>query len=83
MPQVFIGKVAIPGDQVEAYLAALTEAQVARRPFRQSLEGLPAEFEQHLAARYRRQTVRKHAQIVALFVDFLCEYTDKVLASLQ
>ena len=76
MRKVFPGKVAIPGDQVEAYLAALAEAQEARRPFRQSLEGLRAEFEQHLAARYSRTTVRKHAQIVALFVDFLCDYTD-------
>ena len=76
MPQVFTGKVAIPGDQIETYLAALAEAQEARRPFRQSLEGLRAEFEQHLAARYSRKTVRKHAQIVALFVDFLCEYSD-------
>ncbi len=78
MPRVFTGKVAIPGDQVEAYLAALAEAEEARRPFRQYLEGLCAEFAQHLAARYRRQTVRKHAQIVALFVDFLCDYTDVV-----
>ncbi len=76
MPRVFTGKVAIPGDQIEAYLAALAEAEEARRPFRQQLEGLRAEFEQHLAARYSRKTVRKHAQIVALFVDFLCDYTD-------
>ena len=76
MPQVFTGQVAIPGDQVEAYLAARAEAQEARRPFRQSLEGLRAEFEQHLAARYSRKTARKHAQIVALFIDFLCDYTD-------
>ena len=76
MPKVFTGKVAIPGDQIEAYLAALAEAQEARRPFRQSLAGLRAEFEQHLAAKYSRQTVRKHVQIVALFVDFLCDYTD-------
>ena len=52
MPQVFTGQVAIPGDQVEAYLAALAEAEEARRPFRQHLEGLRAEFEQHLAAQY-------------------------------
>ena len=76
MPQVFTGKVAIPGDQIETYLAALAAAQEARRPFRQYLEGLRAEFEQHLAARYSRKTVRKHAQIVALFVDFLCDYSD-------
>ncbi len=76
MPRVFTGRVAILGDQIGAYLAALAEAEEARRPFRQSLEGLRAEFEQHLAARYSRKTVRKHAQIVALFVDFLCDYTD-------
>jgi hypothetical protein len=76
MPRVFTGQVAIPGDQVEAYLAALAEAEEARRPFQHYLEGLRAEFEQHLAARYSRKTVRKHAQIVALFADFLCDYTD-------
>src|SRR5918912_650490 len=74
MPRVSTGKVAIPGDQIEAYLAALAEAEEARRPFRQQLEGLRAEFAQHLAARYSRKTARKHAQIVALFVDFLCDY---------
>ena len=78
MPQVFTGKVSIPGDQIETYLAALAEAEEVRHPFRQSLEGLRAEFEQHLAARYSRKTVRKHAQIVALFVDFLCDYSDVV-----
>jgi hypothetical protein len=74
MPQDFTGKVTIPGDQIEAYLAALAEAEERRRPFRQYLDGLRAEFEQHLAARYSRKTVRKHAQIVALFVDFLCDW---------
>ena len=76
MPRVFTGKVAIPGDQIVAYLAGLAEAEEARRPFRQQLEGLRAEFAQHLAARYSRQTVRTHTQIVALFVDFLGDYTD-------
>ena len=76
MPQVFTGKVAIPGDQIEAYLAARAEAEEAWRPFRRYLDGLRAEFEQHLAAKYSRKTVRKHAQIVAQFVDFLCDYTD-------
>ncbi len=76
MPRVSTGQVAIPGDQIEAYLAARAEAEEARRPFRRYLEGLCAEFEQHLAARYSPKTARKHAQIVALFVDFLCDYTD-------
>ncbi len=76
MPKVFTGKVVIPADQLDAYEQARTAAEEARRPFRQHLDALRAEFEQHLAARYRQRTVRKQAQIVALFVDFLCDYTD-------
>ncbi len=76
MPKVFTGKVVIPADQLDTALQARTDAEEARRPFRQSLDALRSDFEQHLAARYSRRTVRKHAQIVALFVDFLCDYTD-------
>ncbi len=76
MPKVFTGTVVIPADQLDAYEQARAEAEEARRPFRQHLDALRAEFEQHLAARYSRRTVRKHAQVVALFVDFLCDYTD-------
>ncbi len=76
MPKVFTGKVVIPADQLDAYEQARAAAEAARRPLRQQLDALRAEFEQHLAARYSRRTVRKHAQVVALFVDFLCDYTD-------
>ena len=76
MPRVFTGKVAIPGDQVEAYLAALAEAEEVRRPFRQSLEGLRAEFEQSLTAKYSKRTARKHGGVIELFIHFLCDYTD-------
>jgi len=44
MPEVYTGKVLIPGDQIDAYLAALTAAEEARAPFREMLEGLNVEF---------------------------------------
>ena len=76
MPKVFTGKVVIPSDRIEAYLEAMTEAEEARRPFRQYLKGLCHEFEHHLAAKYSRRTARKHTLIVEVFIDFLCDYTD-------
>jgi len=40
MPEVFSGKVLIPGDQIDDYLTALKEAEEARAPFRRSLDEL-------------------------------------------
>ena len=76
MPKVFTGKVVIPGDQVEAYFEALAAAEEERRPFRDYLDGLNAEFEHYLEAKYSRRTARKHGGVVALFIHFLCDYTD-------
>lgn len=76
MPKVFTGKVSIPADQLDAHFAALAEAEVARAPFRRQLTDLKAEFEQALAAKYTPKTARKHAQIVEVFIDFLCNQTD-------
>ena len=76
MPKVFTGKVVIPGDQVEAYVEALAAAEEERRPFRDYLDGLNAEFEHYLEAKYSRRTARKHGGVVALFSHFLCDYTD-------
>ncbi len=47
MPEVFTGKVLIPGDQIDAYLAALKEAEEARsvpslpRQAQRRVRGLP------------------------------------------
>ncbi len=47
MPEVFTGKVLIPGDQIDAYLAALKEAEEARsvpslpRRAQRRVRGLP------------------------------------------
>jgi site-specific recombinase XerD len=76
MPQVYTGKVLIPGDQIEAYFAARKEAEEARAPFRQSLEALNDDFAVHLAAKYSKRTVNKHTGTVDLFIHFLCDYTD-------
>ena len=76
MPQVFTGKVVIPGDKIAESLQVAAEAERARAPFREYLEGLQKEFEAYLATRYARRTARKHAEIVWLFIQFLSDYTD-------
>jgi hypothetical protein len=76
MPRVFTGEVVIPADQLDAHFAALAEAEAARKPFRSQLTGLKSAFEHALAAQYSHKTARKHAGIVEVFIDFLCDYTD-------
>ncbi len=50
MPEVYTGKVLIPGDQIDAYLAALKAAEETRAPFHRSLDGLNAAFAASLEA---------------------------------
>jgi len=76
MPEVYTGKVLIPGDQIDGYLAALKEAEDARAPFRRSLDEINAAFAASLEKKYSRRTVLKHTSIVELFIIFLCDYTD-------
>ena len=76
MPEIFTGKVAIPGDQLGQYLKALAEAEDARAPLRAHLEQLNAAFGSYLAARYTRKTVLTHTGVIDDFIDFLCDYTD-------
>jgi len=76
MPEVYTGKVLIPGDQIDAYLAALKAAEETRAPFRALLENLNKEFAASLEKKYSRRTVLKHTGIVDLFIIFLCDYTD-------
>ncbi len=71
MPEVYTGKVLIPGDQIDAYLTALKEAEEARAPFRCSLDDLNAAFAASLDKKYSRRTVLKHTSIIDLFIIFL------------
>lgn len=76
MPQVFTGKIAIPGDKIQDYLKMLEEAEKQREPFRNSLNELNDEFHEHLLTKFQPKTARKHAMVVELFIEFLCRHTD-------
>ena len=76
MARVFRGKIAIPGDQMEAYFEALGQFETAKAPMRKQLEQYARDFEHALAQQYAPKTVRKHMAIIALFIDFVCWDTD-------
>ena len=76
MAKVSTGKIIIPGDQIDNYLEAMAEAEAAREPFRTSLKGLNQEFADYLDQKYVKKTVRKHANIVNMFIEFICRQTD-------
>ena len=76
MAQVFHGKIALPGDQMEAYFQALGQFEKDKEPLRTQLERCAHDFTQALAQQYTPKTIRKHAQILALFIDFVCCDTD-------
>jgi site-specific recombinase XerD len=76
MAEVFRGKVAIRGDQMEAYFEALEQFETDKQPMRQQLEQCARDFERTLARQYTAKTVRKHTAIIALFIDFVCWDTD-------
>ena len=76
MPHVFRGKIAIPGDQMEAYFEALGQFENAKAPMRKQLEECARDFERALAQHYAPKTVRKHMAIIALVIDFVCWDTE-------
>jgi site-specific recombinase XerD len=76
MARVFRGKIAIPGDQMEAYFQALEEFEKNKEPMRKQLEQCARDFERVLTQQYAPKTVRKHTAIIALFIDFVCWDTD-------
>lgn len=76
MSKVFTGKVVIQGEQIQNYLQALEAAEAARAPFRERLKSLNKEFAAFLTVKYVPKTVRKHTNIVDLFIHFICGYTD-------
>ncbi len=76
MARVFRGKMAIPGDQMEAYFEALGQFENAKAPLRKQLEQCARDLERALAQQYAPKTVRKHIAIIAFFIDFVCWDTD-------
>jgi site-specific recombinase XerD len=76
MARVFQGKIAIPGDQIDAYLEALGQFEHEKAPLRTQLEQYAHDFAHALAQQYAPKTVRKHMLIIELFIDFVCWDTD-------
>jgi site-specific recombinase XerD len=76
MARVFRGKIAIPGDQLEAYFEALGQFENEKAPMRTQLEQCAGDFERALSQQYAPKTVRKHMAIITLFIDFVCWDTD-------
>ena len=76
MARVFRGKMAIPGDRMEAYLEALGQFEKEKEPLRTQLEYYARDFVRALAQHSTPKTVRKHTAILALFIDFVCWNTD-------
>lgn len=76
MPQVFTGKVAIPGDKIQDYLKLMEEAEKQREPFRLAMQEYNQDFYEHLLQKFKKPTAMKHYGVVAMFIDFLCNYTD-------
>ncbi len=76
MAHVFRGKLAIPGDQMEAYFHALGQFEKDKEPLRTPLERCAHDCTQTLAQQYTPKTIRKHAQLLALFIDCVCWDTD-------
>lgn len=72
MARVFRGKIAIPGDQMEVSLEALGQCERDKAPLRTQRESWAQDFTQALARQYTPKTIRKHAQLLALFIDFVC-----------
>lgn len=76
MAHVFKGKIVIPGNMMDEYFKAMSEAEKAIEPFRKYLQSLNAGFEAHLTQKFGKRTVNKHTTIVDMFIEFLCRQTD-------
>ena len=76
MAKVFKGKIAIPGDKIDEFFKAMEQAEKEKQPFKDSLVKLNEEFENYLAKKYTKATVRKHSTVVDLFIHFICRHTD-------
>ncbi len=77
MPNVFTGKVAIPGDKIDEYLEVMEKSEKERAPFVKRLNELNEEFGEYLNEKgLSDRTISKHCGIISLFIDFLARYTD-------
>ena len=76
MAKVFSGRISIPGDQIDNYIEALGDREAEFKPLRNQLQQLNGEFEHFLALSFTPKTIRKHTNVIHLFIDFLEWHTD-------
>ncbi len=76
MPQALTDKVAIPDDKIQDLLNWMEEAEERREPFRLAMQKYNQEFYDHLLKKFKEKTAMKHYGVVAIFIEFLCNYTD-------
>lgn len=78
LPQVFTGKIVIPGDMINEYLALMRKAEEEREPFVKMLGGTLEGYEAYLREEkgFTQAPVRKHCMVVAMFHEFLPRQTD-------
>jgi len=76
MAKVYTGRVIIRGDQLNEYFGLMEKAEKEREPFRQLLLTYCDDFSASLSKKYTGKTIQKHINIIQLFIDFICRYTD-------
>lgn len=78
MPQVFTGKVVIPGNKINEYIAMMKKADEERAPFVAMLSETLDEYVTHMQDEkgYTNATIRKHAMVIERFHEFLAHQTD-------
>jgi site-specific recombinase XerD len=73
MTKVFLGRISIPGDEIDNYIVAIGDRESEFQPLRRQLNG---EFKRFLGRSFTPKTVRKHSGVIELFIDFLEWHTD-------
>ncbi|MEL6928197.1 MAG: hypothetical protein AAFO95_06160 [Cyanobacteria bacterium J06600_6] len=76
MAKVFLGRISIPGNQIDDYIEALGDREAEFKPLRRQLQQLNGEFKRCLGRSFTPKTVRKHSGVIDLFIDFLEWHTD-------
>lgn len=76
MAKVFLGRISIPGSEINNYIDALGDREAEFKPLRRQLQQLNGEFKRFLGRSFTPKTVRKHSGVIELFIDFLEWHTD-------
>lgn len=76
MPQVYTGKVEIPGNKIHDYLDAMQQREEEFKPLFRQLRRWRGEFHRDLSNTFSLRTAHQHAVVIDLFIDFLLWHTD-------